>query len=193
MDLIWLEDFLAIAEGGGFSRAAERRHVTQPALSRRIRSLEEWLGTPLFERSTHTVALTPAGEMFRPVAEDVLRRIYGGREEAREIARLKAETIHFAATHALSQTFFPDWIRKAESARVDAAVQLVAANFAACEKLLLDAQVHGSSNRVPVLIRRQGFVDRDRTHKISWNCVQIHLTNLRIRPGNNHTVDGRIA
>jgi DNA-binding transcriptional LysR family regulator len=113
MDLIWLEDFLAIAEGGGFSRAAERRHVTQPALSRRIRSLEEWLGTPLFERSTHTVALTPAGEMFRPVAEDVLRRIYGGREEAREIARLKAETIHFAATHALSQTFFPDWIRKA--------------------------------------------------------------------------------
>jgi DNA-binding transcriptional LysR family regulator len=142
MDLIWLEDFLAIAEGGGFSRAAERRHVTQPALSRRIRSLEEWLGTPLFERSTHTVALTPAGEMFRPVAEDVLRRIYGGREEAREIARLKAETIHFAATHALSQTFFPDWIRKGESARVEAAVQLVAANFAACEKLLLDAQVH---------------------------------------------------
>jgi DNA-binding transcriptional LysR family regulator len=142
MDLIWLEDFLAIAEGGGFSRAAERRHVTQPALSRRIRALEEWLGTPLFERSTHTVALTPAGEMFRPVAEDVLRRIYGGREEAREIARLKAETIHFAATHALSQTFFPDWIRQAERAQVDAAVQLVAANFAACEKLLLDAQVH---------------------------------------------------
>ncbi len=44
MDLIWLEDFLAIAEEGGFSRAAERRHVTQPALSRRIKVLEEVAG-----------------------------------------------------------------------------------------------------------------------------------------------------
>jgi DNA-binding transcriptional LysR family regulator len=139
MDLIWLEDFLAIAEGGGFSRAAERRHVTQPALSRRIRALEEWLGTQLFERTTHTVALTPAGETFRSVAEDVLHRVHVGREEALEVARLKAETIYFAATHALSQTFFPDWIRKAES---DAAVQLVAANLEGCEKLLIEARAH---------------------------------------------------
>ena len=142
MDLIWLEDFLAVAEGGGFSRAAERRHVTQPALSRRVRALEEWLGTPLFTRSTHTVTLTPAGETFRPVAEDVLRRVNAGREEALEVARLKAETIYFAATHALSQTFFPDWIRRADNATADAAVQLVATNFAGCEKLLLDAQAH---------------------------------------------------
>jgi DNA-binding transcriptional LysR family regulator len=142
MDLIWLEDFLAIAEEGGFSRAAERRHVTQPALSRRIKALEEWLGTALFERSTHTLTLTPAGETFRPAAEDILRRVLVGREEALEVARLKAETITFAATHALSQTFFPDWIRKEEGARAQAAVQLVAANFGACEKLLFDAQVN---------------------------------------------------
>jgi LysR family transcriptional regulator, hypochlorite-specific transcription factor HypT len=142
MDLNWLEDFLAIAEDGGFSRAAERRHVTQPALSRRIKALEEWLGTPLFERSSHTLTLTPAGTTFRSIAEDIVRRLSAGREEALEVARLKAETIHFAATHALSQTFFPDWVRKADGARADTAMQLVAANFAACEKLLLDAQVH---------------------------------------------------
>src|SRR5579864_6145693 len=123
MDLVWLEDFLAIAEEGGFSRAAQRRHVTQPALSRRIRSLEEWLGTPLFERATHTITLTPAGESFRPVAEDVLRRVQVGREEALEVARLKAETVTFAATHSLSQTFFPEWIRNSEGTRTGAAVQ----------------------------------------------------------------------
>jgi DNA-binding transcriptional LysR family regulator len=160
MDLNWIEDFLAVAEGGGFSRAAERRHVTQPALSRRIKALEEWLGTPLFERSTHTVVLTPAGETFRPVAENVLRRVYGGREEALEVARLKAETISFAATHALSQTFFPDWIRSAESARASAAVQLVATNFAGCEKLLLDAQTHFLLTHYhPSLVSR---LDKDR-------------------------------
>jgi LysR family transcriptional regulator, hypochlorite-specific transcription factor HypT len=140
MDLIWLEDFLAIAEDRGFSRAAERRHVTQPALSRRIASLEKWLGTPLFERSSHTLKLTQAGETFRHTAEDVLRRLLAGRQEALEVARLKAETIYVAATHALSQTFFPEWIRHAETNGPGAAIQLVAANFAACEKLLLDAQ-----------------------------------------------------
>jgi LysR family transcriptional regulator, hypochlorite-specific transcription factor HypT len=164
MDLIWLEDFLAIVQEGGFSRAAERRHVTQPALSRRIKALEEWLGTPLFERSSHTLALTPAGETFRPVAEEVLRRVFAGREEALEVARLKAETICFAATHALSQTFFPDWIRKAETAGADAAVQLVAANFASCEKLLLDAQAHFLlTHHHPSLLSR---LDSDRFQRI---------------------------
>jgi len=142
MDLIWLEDFVAVTEEGGFSRAAERRHVTQPALSRRIKALEDWLGTPLFERTSHTLELTPAGERFRRVAEDVLRRVSLGKAEALEVARLKAETIHFAATHALSQNFFPNWIRQMEGSGADAAVQLVAANFAGCEKLLLDAEAH---------------------------------------------------
>ncbi len=164
MDLIWLEDFLAIAEEGGFSRASERRHVTQPALSRRIRSLEEWLGTPLFERSTHTITLTAAGESFRPVAEDVLRRVLVGREEALEVARLKAETITFAATHSLSQTFFAEWIRNSDSARAGAAVQLVASNFAGCEKLLLDAQAHFMlAHYHPSLVSR---LDMDRFQRV---------------------------
>src|SRR5262245_19273892 len=105
MDLNWLEDLVAVAEEENFSKDAKRRHVTQTALSRRVRALEEWLGTPLFERTTHTLALTPAGETFRPIAEDVLRRLLMGRQEALEVARLRAETIYFAATHALSQTF----------------------------------------------------------------------------------------
>jgi LysR family transcriptional regulator, hypochlorite-specific transcription factor HypT len=160
MDLIWLEDFLAIADEGGFSRAAERRHVTQPALSRRIKSLEEWLGTPVFERSSHTLTLTPAGRAFRTVAEDVMRRLLAGRDEALEAARLKAETISFVATHALSQSYFPDWLRKVESARGGAAVQLVASNFAGCEKLLHDAEAHFMlAHHHPFLVNR---LDGDR-------------------------------
>ncbi len=46
MDLNWLEDYLALAETLSFSRGAARRHVTQPAFSRRIRALEDWVGAP---------------------------------------------------------------------------------------------------------------------------------------------------
>ena len=65
MNLFWLEDFLALAATGNFSRAAEERHMTQPAFSRRIRALEEWLGTELFDRSSQPARLTEAGEWFR--------------------------------------------------------------------------------------------------------------------------------
>ena len=72
MEFAWLEDFLALVDFGNFSRAAELRHVTQPAFSRRIRALEDWVGD-LFERDSHPVMLTEAGRRFRPVAEELLR------------------------------------------------------------------------------------------------------------------------
>ena len=50
MNLTCVDDFLALAATGYFSRAAEERHMTQPAFSRRIRALEEWLGAELFDR-----------------------------------------------------------------------------------------------------------------------------------------------
>ena len=51
LNLSWLDDFMALAASGNFSRAAEERHMTQPAFSRRVRALEEWLGVDLFDRS----------------------------------------------------------------------------------------------------------------------------------------------
>ncbi len=74
MEFAWLEDFLALVDSGNFSRAAELRHVTQPAFSRRIRALEDWVGADLFERDSHPVTLTEAGHRFRPVVEELLRR-----------------------------------------------------------------------------------------------------------------------
>ena len=47
MQTAWLEDFVALAATRSFSRAAEQRHLTQPAFGRRIRSLEQWAGTAL--------------------------------------------------------------------------------------------------------------------------------------------------
>ena len=52
MEVKWLEDFVALATTLNFSRAAEERHVTQSAFSRRIRQLETWLGTTLIDRAT---------------------------------------------------------------------------------------------------------------------------------------------
>ena len=141
MDTSWLQDFLALADCANFSRAAERRHVTQPALSRRIRLLEEWTGAVLVDRDTHQITLTPAGERFRLVAEDVLRRLHLGREEAAEAARATVSTLRFASTHALSLTFFPAWLRSLETAAVGT-VSLVADHMQACEQLMMRGEAN---------------------------------------------------
>src|SRR5208282_3523311 len=141
MELGWLEDFLALAESGNFTRAAEIRHVTQPAFSRRVRALEDWAGVALFDRSTHRVGLTPAGEAFFPLAGDIVRRLLLGREELRRITDTTAATLRFAATHALSLTFFPAWLRSLEAQTRVRGIELISDTMRACEQAMRQGHV----------------------------------------------------
>lgn len=138
MDLTWLEDFVALAASGSFSRAAEARHVTQPAFSRRIRALEDWAGVPLFDRSAHPAHLTEAGQRFQPLAEDLVKRLAVAREATRAAQGRAAATLRFAATHALSLSFFPGWLRALEPSLTLGPVQLQSDTLQACEALMID-------------------------------------------------------
>lgn len=140
MNLIWLEDFLALAASGNFSRAAEERHMTQPAFSRRIRALEEWLGVVLFDRSTHPATLTEPGEWFRSVAQEILARVARVPDEARAVADASSATLRLVATHALSFTFLPGWLRGLEAHATVGPIQLVSDVMQQCEALMLQGR-----------------------------------------------------
>jgi LysR family transcriptional regulator, hypochlorite-specific transcription factor HypT len=140
MDLAWIEDFLKLAEEGNFSRAAEARNLSQPAFSRRIKGLEEWVGVTLIDRETHRIVLTEAGAAFRVVTEDVLRRLALGRDEAREIGASQTRMIRFAATQALAVTFFPTWLHSFEEQEEFGTISLIADTMAACERLMLEGR-----------------------------------------------------
>lgn len=141
MELMWLEDFLALARGESFSRAAETRGVTQPAFSRRIRALETWLGVVLVDRDTHRISLTAAGSRFVEVADATLRTLEHGRREVREIAGASQSSLRITATHALSLTFFPAWVRSIEALSAqEASIQLTADNMSAAEQAMLQGR-----------------------------------------------------
>lgn len=142
MELTWFEDYLALAETLNFSRAAEARHVTQPAFSRRIRALENWVGAELFSRTTHGVALTPAGEHFHNQAEILTRALHQLRRDTLDVSGGGARHLSIAATHALSFTFFPKWVRGNERVLALGNLNLISDSMQACEQLMLrgDAQ-----------------------------------------------------
>ena len=71
----WLEDLVALAATRSFSQAAERRFVTQPAFSRRIRSLENTLGLTLVNRARTPIELTEAGQLFLVTARNMVEQL----------------------------------------------------------------------------------------------------------------------
>ncbi|MEU9116017.1 LysR family transcriptional regulator [Streptomyces sp. NPDC048483] len=81
MELQQMRYVVAVAETGGFTRAAERCHVVQSALSHQIARLEKELGARLFDRTSRSVRLTAAGEAFVPVARQALQAAERARAE----------------------------------------------------------------------------------------------------------------
>ena len=142
MDLDWLKDFLTLAEQGNFSRAADLRNVTQPAFSRRIRALEDWIGTQLFVRSAQGATLTPAGIHFRPLADDMTRTLDRARRDTRAVGERQTTSLTIAATHALSFTFFPHWIRRHVSLAAIGTLNLISDSLEACEQIMLSGEAH---------------------------------------------------
>lgn len=140
MEIVWLEDLIALAECLNFSRAAKARNITQPAFGRRIRALEAWAGAPLIDRATHRLHLTPSGEVMLIVARDVLRRLEQGRQDVQEMLGASM-ALRFASTHALSLTFFPEWFRGLGAPAAAMPVHLLADNMKACERLMAQGKV----------------------------------------------------
>ncbi len=110
METKWLEDFVSLAETHSFSRSAQLRHVTQPAFSRRIQSLETWAGTDLVDRSSYPTRLTPAGETLYAQSLEVLQALQTTRAMLRGHANTAQDVIEFAVPHTLAFTFFPAWV-----------------------------------------------------------------------------------
>lgn len=141
MNLSWLDDFLALASTGNFSRAADERHMTQPAFGRRVRALEDWLGTELFDRRSQPVRLTETGVWFQCIAQDLLARVGRVPGEARAVAEAASNSLRFAATHALSFTFMPGWLRGLEPHTMGGTIQLESDMLQRCEVLIEQCKV----------------------------------------------------
>ena len=136
MDFKLLEDFVSLARMKSFTAASRERHITQSALSRRIRSLEQWLGTDLINRNSKLFALTPQGRVFVTEAEVILRRLYNARETAGILGTDGKYEITVAAQNSIAQTLFLDWARQLEGQLNNIFIRLLSEKLSECVELL---------------------------------------------------------
>ena len=124
----WLEDFSALAATRSFSQAAERRFVTQPAFSRRIRSLEAALGLTLVNRSHTPIELTEAGQLFLVTARNLSEQLGEVVRHLHNIEGQPGEVLQIAAAHSLTLGFFPAWMARLRREGLPLHTRLVASN-----------------------------------------------------------------
>ena len=116
MEIDQLETFIAVATFGGFHRAAETLRLSQPAVSARIKALEESLGSTLFARSRNTLTLSDAGRILRPYAEQLLKTASLARQAVHELKPASGGPLQIAAALSISVYFLPDVLKRFQRA-----------------------------------------------------------------------------
>ena len=107
MELRQLVYFDAVVRHGGFSRAAQRLHIAQPAVSAQIQRLEAELGTALLQRTTRRVTLTYAGELFLALARRALDQLDRARADLDELSAVRRGQVRVGATQILGSLDLP--------------------------------------------------------------------------------------
>ncbi len=119
MRLEWIDDILAVAEHGSFQAACEKRNVSQPAFSRRIRQIEQALGVPLFDRATRPARLSP--HVLDQL--DRMRDLSAGMRDLtvalRDAEGRRRRRIVIASQHAIAATSTPEIIGRFADLDID--------------------------------------------------------------------------
>ncbi|MFT4191812.1 MAG: LysR substrate-binding domain-containing protein [Comamonas sp.] len=192
METKWLEDFVSLAETHSFSRSAQLRHVTQPAFSRRIQSLEAWAGTDLVDRSSYPTRLTPAGQTLYTQALELLHDLQATRSMLRAHRQAADDVITFAMPHSLTFAFFPAWMSTLREQFHPIKTRLIALN-------VLDAVTQLSEGGCDILVAfhhpaRPLQLDPARYELIQLGTETLSaysLADAQLQPV--HTLDGRNA
>src|SRR5690349_14361771 len=112
IDLHKLRIFATVARLSSFTRAADALHMTQPTVSQQLAILEATLGTPLIERDTRHLRLTPAGTVLLTYADKLLAMTAEASEATRAAAGLADRTLRLGAGHTLATYLLPDLLSR---------------------------------------------------------------------------------
>src|SRR5437868_11177514 len=150
MDFEQLETFLEVARRSSFSRAAEKRFRTQPAISSQIRSLEEEVGARLLDRSGGKVSITASGKLFQKFAEETLAARKAAMTAIAETERVPRGEIVVGANEGTCLHILPEVFASFKKQYPDVAVNINRADYAKILESVIDNSVDFGFVSLPV-------------------------------------------
>lgn len=172
-----LRYFVAVAEELHFTRAAERLYVAQPALSKAVRRLEEELGTALFVRSRHSVALTDAGRSLLPVARTAVEDLDGWERQARADRDAAARVLQVGYHSAIDPALLRGVTERFAALRPDLRIELRLNDWNDPAGTVLNGRDRAALLRLPVpganlldhevVVRERRFVALPEGHRLA--------------------------
>ncbi|CAN5138447.1 LysR family transcriptional regulator [soil metagenome] len=209
IDVLGVQAFVAVAEQGGFRKAAGTLFITQTALSRRLKNLETFLGVQLVERTTRSSALTSIGEHFLPQAARMLAELQSSLQEIRESGRAMRGDVTLACVPTVGIQYLPRVIARYAARYPDNRVRVLDHASAGVEQavmrreaefgITIAGQHHTDLVSRPLVIDRFVLVCRSdhplaRRRRIRWHDLGEHRLIL---PGggssNRPLLDARMA
>jgi len=150
MDFDQIETFLEVARLNSFSRAAERRFRTQPAISSQIRSLEEEVGAKLLDRSGGKVSVTASGKLFQKFAEEMLASRKAMLTAIAETERVPRGEIVVGANEGTCLHILPEVFAEFKKRYPDVGVNIKRADYAKILQSVIDNSVDFGIVSLPV-------------------------------------------
>jgi DNA-binding transcriptional LysR family regulator len=145
--------FVALADVGSFTGAADSLRVAQPTLSRQVKALEDELGSPLVQRSRHALVLTPAGEAVLPLARRMLADMESARTAVAELVGLQRGRVRVGATPSLCIGVMADVLRTFHRRHPAIALELAEGG----SQLLVESLQHNEIDIALVVVPAEGL------------------------------------
>jgi DNA-binding transcriptional LysR family regulator len=140
MRLEWIDDILAVFDCGSLAQAAQKRALTQSAFTRRVRTIEDSIGTTLFDRRCKPVSLMPGVQALEPDLRELSTRLHKLRQTLKTASKGLGKSLAFVCQHALTTTVSPQVVRAA-TRDGETTVRVRSGNQDECLMLLLSKEV----------------------------------------------------
>ena len=189
IDILGVQAFVAIADHGSFYKAAEVLHITQTAVTQRLRNLENFLGVSLLERTTRSIALSRTGQDFLPQARRLLAELSAALSEIRETGKAQRGDVTIACIPTAGVRYLPQILREYSARFPDNRIKVLDhASVGVAEAVLrreaefginLAGPLHPELDTLPLLEDHFVLVCRDdhalaKRKKLAWAQLQAH-------------------
>lgn len=179
-----LQHIVALAEYGGFKKAAEAINISQPALSISIRMAEEWFGTRLFERKPRNITPTPFGEVVIEGARQILSKVDEVKRDVDLLHGLQKGTLRLATDAFLVDSLVSPSIGNLKSQHPNLKIQVHTANWDEMVEMLRNREVEMILAAYP--INPEEYQEDD---KVSYAFIKIPKPVFFVRKG--HPLAGK--